>query len=446
MSEQSKYAAVWEHAVYRHVSPGAWAVPQFLEVANPRKGETLRDLGCGTGRAGVALADVGLEVTQYDLVPNCRDEEAQSLPFVQHDLTQPIAGLADYAYCCDVLEHIATEDVPRVLRNVVTAGRRAFLQISCVPDHMGALIGEPLHLTVENAAWWQAQLEAFDCRVIWSEDKGEQCSFYVSAYADAVDYGPKTVLNVSHDTITANVRANLAADYAEVAPHTTQDATLLVLAGGPSLADHEDEIIARRKAGEPLVTVNGSYNWAVERGLAPSIQMLCDAREFNRRFVEPVVPRCRYLIASQCHPSIAASLPREQVLLWHSGDHLRETIAGFDRETGRERQWYPVFGGGTVILRGLPLLMMLGFRRFELYGFDSCLRADRHHAYAQPENDRRTEIPVRVGGREFLCHPWMVAQAGDFLRLQKFIAPHIDLCVHGDGLIAHIIETAALEE
>lgn len=435
---------MWSHPAYRVVAPGEDAVAQFLEVANPSPGMTLRDLGCGTGRAGVRLAAAGLDVTQYDFAANCRDEGID-LPFVQHDLNDAVKGCADFAFCTDVLEHIPPEQVARVLRVVVGAGRRAYLQIACTPDHMGKLIGEPLHLTVQPYAWWKEQLEAFDCRILWSEDLGHSCSFLVSGYADAAEFGPKTVLNVSHDTVTENVRANLAADYAEVMPYAQQDVPLMILAGGPSLVDFKDEIIERRKAGELLVTVNHTHQLCREWGIEPSIHIMCDAREFNVRFVTDPFPRTRYLIASQCHPSIAASLPRDQVLLWHSGQHLQETIAEFDKEHGKERAWYPVFGGGTVILRGIPLLMLLGYRKFELFGFDSCLRDDAHHAYPQPENDRTVITDVTVGGKTFHCHPWMVAQAGDFARLMQSIGSHIDLAVRGDGLIAHVIATAAEE-
>jgi len=179
VQEQAKYEAMWAHDAYRVVAPGAWAVPKFLEVANPRKGQTVRDLGCGTGRGGAALADAGLKVTQYDFAVNCRDTGID-LPFVQHDLTKAVPGdPTDYGYCTDVLEHIPTDDVPAVLRNVCTSARRVFLQISCVPDHMGGLIGEQLHLTVQPHDWWKEQLEAFECRILWSEDKGTECSFYV---------------------------------------------------------------------------------------------------------------------------------------------------------------------------------------------------------------------------------------------------------------------------
>ena len=447
MQEQAKYEAVWSHEAYRTVSPGAWAVDQFLEVADPPKGATIRDLGCGTGRAGLILHKLGYKVEQYDFATNCRDAEVrkEDIPFTQHDLNNAIKGIADYGFCTDVLEHIPPEQVKRVLRVVVAAARRVYLQISCTPDHMGALIGEPLHLSVHPYDWWKAELEEFEAKILWSEDKGHTCAFLVAGYADAVEFGPKTVLNVSHDTVRDNVRANLTAGYAEVAPHAATDTPLMILAGGPSLNDYADEIVERRKAGEFLVTVNNTHQWCRERGIEPSIHIMCDARAFNKRFVETPFPRTRYLIASQCDPSIAASLPREQVLLWHSGDHLRETISEFDQERGESREWYPVFGGGTVMLRGIPLLMLLGFRKFELFGFDSCLRDDAHHAYAQPENDRTVVTEITVGGKTFRCHPWMVAQAGDWLRVMKLIGPHIDLSVRGDGLIAHCIETAAEE-
>jgi hypothetical protein len=91
----------------------------------------------------------------------------------------------------------------------------------------------------------------------------------------------------------------------------------MVLCGGPSLNDFEDEIIKLRNEGMPMVTCNGTYNWAVERGLNPSMQMIIDARPFNKRFTRPVVDGCKYFISSQCDPSIFEGLPKENTWLWH---------------------------------------------------------------------------------------------------------------------------------
>ena len=449
MTEQEKYEAMWKHPSYRAFSPGGVSVPKFLEVANPKPGETLRDLGCGTGRAGSALQDAGLEVTQYDFASNCRDPGIE-LPFVQHDLMNIIPGLpADYAFCCDVLEHIPIVDVPRVLRHVVIAGKKTFLQISCIEDHCGKVIGEELHLTVKPYEWWKEQLEAFECDILWSEESegGRQCSFLVSAYAYATDFPKHCVINVTHEVVDDNVRKNLRGNYAEVGPHLETDTPLMILAGGPTLLDFKDEIIERRKAGELLVTVNNTHEVCYEWGIEPSMQIMCDAREFNLRFVAHPFPRTKYLISSQCHPSIAASLPKDQVLMWHSGLHCSDLIDEYNAERGEYPKWYPISGGGTVMLRAVPLLCLLGYRFFEFFGYDNCLRVEDgktlHHAYPQPENDRIVEIGVSLGGRTFQCHPWMVAQVGDWMNQLKVLGPHVRMSVRGDSLTSWIFQHAA---
>ena len=95
------------------------------------------------------------------------------------------------------------------------------------------------------------------------------------------------------------------------------------------------------------------------------------------------------------------------------------------------------------MLRALPMLRMLGLKRIHMFGFDSCLSGDAHHAYPQPENDGEPLMPVTCGGRTFMCLPWMVSQATEFLDMVKFMGEHIELAVYGDGLIAQIIKTGA---
>ena len=119
-------------------------------------------------------------------------------------------------------------------------------------------------------------------------------------------------------------------------------------------------------------------------------------------------------------------------------------IKEWAEETGEDRTVYPVFGGSTVMLRAIPLLMMLGIRKIHIYGFDSCLLDDRHHAYAQAENDGAPVMDVLVGGKTFKCHPWMAVQAQEFIELVKHMLPEdAELAVYGDGLIAHILNTGA---
>jgi len=57
-------------------------------------------------------------------------------------------------------------------------------------------------------------------------------------------------------------------------------------------------------------------------------------------------------------------------------------------------------------------------------------------------------VPLSVqGDRIFYCHPWMIAQAQEMMDLIRVLGEEIELAVHGDGLLAHMLSAAAgLEE
>ena len=447
---------MWAHPEYRVVAPGEHLADLFIRLASPKTSETVYDFGCGTGRGAIRIQRrTGATVTAFDFTSGClATEVAMQLngrfQFKQHDLTKPFdVPVADYGFCTDVMEHIPPQDVDAVIRNVTRAAEKVFFGISTEPDVMGALIGEALHLTVQDAYWWHDKLTELDFRVDWSEVRDGAVFFYGSAYATGDDIMDLSRLNVAEDLVTANIRRNLDLGLQDLIPHQVQaDQVVYLLAGGPSLADFEQKIIADGKAGLPIVTVNGTYNWLIERGVRPAAQVMVDAREFNKRFLEPHIDTCKYLVSSQCDHEIVKTLPPAQTWLWHSGDSdlVKGVFNAYAEETGTSREWFPVYGGSTVTTRALTLLAMLGFRKIEIFGWDSCLRGSTHHAYAQPENDGDRVIDVFIGGKTFQCHPWMIVQANEFQRLVQRIYSHIDgfeMVVHGDGLISHLLQHSA---
>jgi hypothetical protein len=185
----------------------------------------------------------------------------------------------------------------------------------------------------------------------------------------------------------------------------------------------------------PVITINGSHRYCMTSGLVPSAMIMLDSREFNNRFVYPLVEDCKYFISSQCHPSVFENLKDNKVWIWHcAGDDnfdLLKEVYGED--------YYPIMGGATVALRAVHLLRMLGFHKFEMYGFDSCI-GEEHHAYEQPENDGEAVLDVMVSGKEFKCTAANYHQAKEFVDMISKTGEHYDLAVHGDGLISHIIK------
>jgi SAM-dependent methyltransferase len=447
--ERAKYQKLWGGVpAYREVSPGEGWAQQFLMQARPPQDADVIDFGCGTGRGGLALGLYGaMRVTLLDFTDNCLDpfvadtcvSQPARIKFAQQDLTQPIPHSAAYGYCCDVMEHVPTEDVDTVLRNILASAQHVFFAISTVDDVMGAAIGEPLHLTVQPMAWWIERLTALGAVVHWSREVEGACAIYCSSWAEAAD-AIKGRVNVDDDTLNAQVLENVRAGWMHIVPHDRQDREVVLLAGGPSTRDHLDEIIRLRAEGCFLITVNGAYQWAIDAGLKVSAQIVLDAREFNARFTKPVMKDCRYLIASQVHPKALEDLPRERTYLWHTGGVTDEAEAEIVKRVGA---FFPTPGGSTVVLRAIPLLRMMGFWRMHIFGFDSCVTNGDHHSYPQPENDREPVIPVTCGGRTFECAPWMVSQASEFRDLVKFMGDEIELAIYGDGLIAQIVKTGA---
>ena len=243
-------------------------------------------------------------------------------------------------------------------------------------------------------------------------------------------------VNEDKDKIRDNIKKNIQIGLPQVRPSETQwDKVVGLVLGGATLKETFPDLLEKRKNGMPVITINGSHKYCMAGGLTPSGMIMLDSREFNNRFVYPLVEDCKYFISSQCHPSVFENLKDNKVWIWHcAGDDNFDLL----KEVYGE-EYYPVMGGATVALRAVHLLRMLGFPKFEMYGFDSCIMED-HHAYEQPENDGEEVMDVTVSGREFRCTAANYHQAKEFVDMISKTGEHYDLAIHGNGLISHIIE------
>lgn len=263
-----------------------------------------------------------------------------------------------------------------------------------------------------------------------------------------VTFSKDSGCNTPDDVLLQQVNINIRRGLPQLFPHQPNPTTALLVCGGPSLAETEKDLARAVWAGGKIFAVNGAYQWCIDHNLKPAAAIMLDAREFNSRFLAEPVEGCKYMLASECHPSTFDVCRDRETLIWHAcsaGDAGYEVLKEF--YFGRV---HPVTLGTTVGIRAISLIRMLGFTSIEIFGLDSCWLDKSHHAYEQAENNKDLRIPVwlRPENRDdkavrFECAPWHMKQAEDFMGLIKERGDLFQLNVHGPGLIATILRTGA---
>ncbi len=176
--ERAKYAEIWSLPEYRTAnSPGLENVDRMISVLNPKPGSSIIDVGCGTGCAAMEFERRGFRAGGLDITDAALELDRSR--FIEaplwSDWANPKSGLIsrklrwDYAFCCDVLEHIPPEYTMLCIDRILGACDTAWLQISLRPDEFGKLIGQPLHLTVHDFDWWLLRVSTLG-RVVDARD------------------------------------------------------------------------------------------------------------------------------------------------------------------------------------------------------------------------------------------------------------------------------------
>ena len=159
-TEREKYELMWEFDSYRYSSPGEHLVGVFLERMGAIPGDSVIDFGCGPGRATQKLQDAGLKVLGIDIAANCLDPDV-SVPLRVEclwDFPDDIE-VADWGYCCDVMEHIPPDKVDATLKGIRDRTKEGvFFNIAFQHDTHGEAVGKRLHLTVHSKGWWENKL------------------------------------------------------------------------------------------------------------------------------------------------------------------------------------------------------------------------------------------------------------------------------------------------
>lgn len=249
------------------------------------------------------------------------------------------------------------------------------------------------------------------------------------------------------EEVLANLRRNLARGLPFLKPDPTpKGGTLILVAGGPSLADTIEDL--RELAANPanrIVAANESHDFLIERGIVPWGATYWEVGSPKKAsFLERPHPGVRYFIASQAHPEAFDKLEgRADVTMWHIYQGYPDK-ADVDLVFEHDPEGFLAGGGCGATLRWVYVGQTLGWRKSALFGMDSSFRGDRTHAYKVRDGVKRDASwrpwdDVWCEGRHFKTNSFLLHQANHFQwQMAKCAEQGLEVTVYGDGLIPHM--------
>jgi hypothetical protein len=247
------------------------------------------------------------------------------------------------------------------------------------------------------------------------------------------------VCNTPDSTLTSNILYNAARDLPWVAFEPVRSDTIILCGGGPSIADHLDDIRKHQAAGTTVWAMNGASSFLRDNGIEPDAQVIADAKPET---VELYDPECKlHYIASQCDRQMFEQ--GGEVRLWHLA--ISEDMDKWFPKKRREAGGYALVGGGAAVGNSaLCLAYVKGYRSMHLYGYDSSHREDASHAYEQEMNRFIPTTDVEWADRTYRSSVAMKAQAEKFqITGQALQNEGCSIHVHGDGLLPAMWNTDA---
>jgi hypothetical protein len=251
------------------------------------------------------------------------------------------------------------------------------------------------------------------------------------------------------DSVDKGEQLQHIADNAAVIPtwigsYQAHTKTALLVSAGPTLPSFIEDIRAKQAAGAVVFAVKHSLPVLKAAGITPDWTVILDPRPVDGKSTHGIIrtdlfkdvgPDDKFLFATMTHPSVRKVLEEKgaQLYGWHA--HTQATLAAkppsFD--TGM------IVAGGTCSATRIPMLaFVMGFRRFEFYGYD----------FFYPEDTDKTTIKqqlmrVNLGAdqRSFLTTGELVAAMQDLGQWNRWLVENrISVTFHGEGAGALIWE------
>ena len=242
--------------------------------------------------------------------------------------------------------------------------------------------------------------------------------------------------NTTDEVIEQNIRINSQKDLLWLQSAVAHDGMAILVGGGASIEDEIDTIRSLVSQGGVVFAMNAASQWLRSQGIEADYQCVADAKEETAQLLDHLAKK--HIIGSQVHPNTMDAV--KDPIVWHLG--IKDIEDLFPKERVK-KGGYVILGGGRAVGNSATCVAFaLGFRDLRIFGFDSCHRDGRSHAYTQTMNALIPTINIKRAGREFVASVAMKAQAEKFM----FTSHHLKeagckIQVYGDGLLQTMYNT-----
>ncbi len=253
----------------------------------------------------------------------------------------------------------------------------------------------------------------------------------------------KPVDSVDKGEQLQHIAENSAALTTWIGNYQAHEKVALFVSAGPTVDSYLEEIKRRQAEGAVVFAVKHAFPALKKAGITPDWTVILDPRPVDGKSTHGIIrtelfkdagPEDRFLFATMTHPSVRKHLEEKgaQLFGWHA--HTQATVAAkpaaFD--TGM------VVMGGTCSATRIPMLaFVMGFRRFEFYGYD----------FFYPETTTQDGIKQKLmkitlgTDKHFLTTGELVAAMQDLGQWNQWLVNNrISVKFHGEGAGAAIWE------
>lgn len=223
-------------------------------------------------------------------------------------------------------------------------------------------------------------------------------------------------------------------------PSWREGRSIALVGGGPSLSNYLGELYKY----QTVIACGSVHDYLVNNGVIVDYCVVCDPDPITAEYLKLHHESITYLLASQCDKSVFNLLRERTCYLWHSsgGEEFNKIFT--DKEN-------IIPGGCTVGTRAILTAIGMGYKNIDLYGFDSCITDNRHHAYNFIDETRESlgnisEISLDGPDKpKFQVAGYMMAQIFDFQKILDTYAGKLNINVYGGGPLAEILKIGKLK-